>query len=64
MARYQFDERLSATLNVNNLLDKRYYTIFNVYSTYTWGEPRNVRLALRTGSERCRRGGSGWGLPP
>jgi outer membrane receptor for ferric coprogen and ferric-rhodotorulic acid len=46
MARYQFDERLSATLNVNNLLDKRYYTIFNVYSTYTWGEPRNVRLAV------------------
>ncbi len=46
MARYQFDERLSASLNVNNLLDKRYYTIFNVYSTYTWGEPRNVRLAV------------------
>ena len=46
MARYQFNEQLSATLNVNNLLDKHYYTIFNWYSTYTWGEPRNVRLAV------------------
>ncbi|WP_049470921.1 TonB-dependent siderophore receptor, partial [Stenotrophomonas maltophilia] len=46
MARYQFNDRLSATVNVNNLLDKRYYTIFNWYSTYAWGEPRNVRLSL------------------
>ncbi|QWP79448.1 TonB-dependent siderophore receptor [Lysobacter sp. K5869] len=46
MLGYRFDEKLSATLNVDNLLDKRYYTIFNVYSTYTWGEPRNVRVAL------------------
>ncbi|KAG1540565.1 hypothetical protein G6F50_014345 [Rhizopus delemar] len=29
MARYEFNDRLSATLNVNNLLDKRYYTIFS-----------------------------------
>jgi outer membrane receptor for ferric coprogen and ferric-rhodotorulic acid len=46
MARYQFNDQLSATLNVNNLLDKHYYTIFSWYSTYTWGEPRNVRLTL------------------
>ncbi|MEG2805617.1 TonB-dependent siderophore receptor [Stenotrophomonas sp.] len=46
MAGYAFNERLSATLNVNNLLDKRYYTIFSWYSTYTWGEPRNVRLTV------------------
>ncbi len=46
MARYEFSDRLSATLNVNNLLDKRYYTIFSWYSTYTWGEPRDVRLAM------------------
>lgn len=46
MARYEFSDRLSATLNVNNLVDKRYYTIFSWYSTYTWGEPRNVRLAM------------------
>ena len=46
MARYEFNDQLSATLNVNNLLDKHYYTIFSWYSTYTWGEPRNVRLTL------------------
>ncbi|WP_428995284.1 TonB-dependent siderophore receptor [Lysobacter enzymogenes] len=46
MVGYRFDERLSATLNVDNLLDKRYYTIFDAYSTYTWGEPRSVRAAL------------------
>lgn len=46
MARYEFNDQLLATLNVNNLLDKHYYTIFNWYSTYTWGEPRNVRLTV------------------
>ncbi|UNP28814.1 TonB-dependent siderophore receptor [Lysobacter gummosus] len=46
MARYQVNEQLSATLNIGNLFDKRYYTIFNAYSTYTWGEPRNVRVAV------------------
>lgn len=45
-ARYQFDKHLSATLTVNNLLDKKYYTIFNWYSTYTWGEPRSVNVSL------------------
>lgn len=46
MTRYEINDQLSATLNVSNLLDKRYYTIFSYYSTYTWGEPRNVRVAL------------------
>ena len=45
MARYEFSDRLSATLNVNNLLDKRYYTIFSWYSTYTWGVARSVNLS-------------------
>ncbi|MFN3986037.1 MAG: TonB-dependent siderophore receptor [Rhodocyclaceae bacterium] len=47
MASYRFDDRLSASLNVNNLLDKRYYTIFNAYGTYTWGEPRSVNVSLK-----------------
>jgi len=38
-------EKLSASLNLDNLLDQRYYTIFDVYSTYTWGEPRSVRVS-------------------
>ena len=45
-ARYQIDKHLSASLAVNNVLDKKYYTIFNWYSTYTWGEPRSVNLSL------------------
>lgn len=44
MARYEFNKNLSASLNVNNLLDKKYHTIFQWYSTYTWGEPRSVML--------------------
>lgn len=44
MARYEFSKNLSASLNVNNLLDKKYHTIFQWYSTYTWGEPRSVML--------------------
>lgn len=44
MARYRFNDNLSASVNVNNLLDKKYYTIFSWYSTYTWGAPRSVDL--------------------
>ncbi len=46
MARYEFSKQLSATLNIKNLLDKKYYTIFNWYGTYTWGEPRSVNVAV------------------
>lgn len=45
-ARYEFNEHLSAALTVNNLLDKKYYTIFSWYSTYTWGMPRSANLNL------------------
>nr|WP_245153802.1 TonB-dependent siderophore receptor [Allopusillimonas ginsengisoli] len=47
MARYDFTKQLSGTLKVSNLLDKKYYTIFSWYSTYTWGEPRNIMANLR-----------------
>jgi outer-membrane receptor for ferric coprogen and ferric-rhodotorulic acid len=47
MASYQIDKNLSVNLNVNNLLDKKYYTIFSWYSTYTWGEGRNAMLTLK-----------------
>ncbi|MBP7646426.1 MAG: TonB-dependent siderophore receptor [Comamonas sp.] len=46
MARYQFNKHLSASLNIKNLLDKKYYTIFSHYSTYTWGEPRSVNVSM------------------
>ena len=44
-ARYAFDDHLSAMLTVNNLLDKKYYSLFD--STYAWGEPRNATVTLR-----------------
>jgi outer membrane receptor for ferric coprogen and ferric-rhodotorulic acid len=47
MASYRFTDQLLGQLNVTNLLDEEYYTIFDAYSTYTWGEPRNINLTLR-----------------
>ena len=44
MAQYQFDPRLVATVNVNNVFDKRYYsTGMGGY----YGDPRNAMLSLR-----------------
>ncbi|CAD5108458.1 TonB-dependent siderophore receptor [Zestomonas carbonaria] len=47
MARYQVTENVSTTLNVNNLLDKKYYSIMDFYSVYSWGEPRSVTASVR-----------------
>lgn len=47
MARYDFTKKLSGSVKVSNLLDKKYYTIFSWYSTYTWGEPRNIMATMR-----------------
>ncbi|ARU89245.1 TonB-dependent receptor [Pseudomonas sp. M30-35] len=44
MARYPLTEQLSATLNLNNLLDEEYYT--STSSSY-FGTPRNATLGLR-----------------
>lgn len=44
-ARFAFDEHLSTTLTVNNLLDKKYYNQFD--GSYTWGEPRSTTVSLR-----------------
>ncbi|MDT4877678.1 Ferripyoverdine receptor precursor [compost metagenome] len=45
MSRYQFTEQLSATVNVNNLFDKKYFSALDTtfYGGY-YGEPRNVLL--------------------
>ncbi|WP_373986876.1 TonB-dependent siderophore receptor [Duganella sp. BuS-21] len=43
MARYRFNKELSVTLNVNNLLDKQYYS--SGWGNY-YGEPRNVMASL------------------
>jgi outer membrane receptor for ferric coprogen and ferric-rhodotorulic acid len=48
MAIYKFDEHVSATLNVNNLFDKKYISSMdtNFYGGY-YGDPRNVMLTTK-----------------
>lgn len=48
MARYEFNEQLSATVNVNNLFDKKYITSVSDwwYSGY-YGAPRSVALNMK-----------------
>jgi outer-membrane receptor for ferric coprogen and ferric-rhodotorulic acid len=47
MARYRFNEKLSAQLNVDNLFDKTYYRRVGFYNGGYFGEPRRVTLTLR-----------------
>ncbi len=47
MARYQVTENVSATLNVNNVFDKKYYTNIGFYNSVYYGDPRNVMLSTR-----------------
>lgn len=47
MTRYQVTENLSATLNVNNLFDKHYYTNIGFYNSAAYGEPRNFMVTTR-----------------
>ena len=44
---YRFNENFSAQLNINNLLDKKYYNNVGFYNGVYWGEPRNVTMTLR-----------------
>ncbi len=44
---YRFNENFSAQLNINNLLDKKYFSNVGFYNGVYWGEPRNVQLTLR-----------------
>ena len=46
MSRYQFDDHVSASLNVNNLFDKKYYERVGFYNGVYWGDPRAITLAL------------------
>ncbi|MNJ75478.1 Ferric-pseudobactin receptor precursor [compost metagenome] len=45
MARYPITRQLSATLNVNNLFDKEYYT--NTAGSSYYGTPRNATFGLK-----------------
>lgn len=46
MARYDITSQLSAQLNVDNLLDKTYYSQIGFYNQLEYGEPRNITLTM------------------
>jgi len=47
-AQYRFDKHWSATLNVNNIFDKKYYQTVGYSSYGNWyGEPRNFLASVR-----------------
>ncbi|WP_240493407.1 TonB-dependent siderophore receptor [Pandoraea sp. ISTKB] len=46
MARYDVTSNASVAINVNNLFDKRYYTMTGFYNQALYGEPRNVMVTL------------------
>ena len=47
MTRYQITKNVSATLNVNNIFDKSYYTNIGFYNSAAYGEPRNFMVTTR-----------------
>ncbi|MEG0555655.1 MAG: TonB-dependent siderophore receptor [Comamonas sp.] len=47
MARYQINKSLSATLNVHNLFDQKYYSGLGLFETGFYGAPRNATLTMR-----------------
>ncbi len=47
MARYQFNDQVSAQLNVDNLLDEKYYSQIGFYTQLAFGEPRNYTLSVQ-----------------
>lgn len=46
MARYDIDPTLSASLNVDNLFDKQYFSNVGFYNGVYWGDPRTFTLSL------------------
>lgn len=47
MARYQFTDRLSAQLNVDNVFDQKYRRMFDAFAQTTYGAPRSATLSAR-----------------
>ena len=46
MARYDFTKQLSAQLNINNVLDEKYFAMFDAYDQMTYGAPRSATLKM------------------
>ena len=47
MASYRINDQLTASVNVNNLFDKRYYNRVGFYNGVHWADPRTVSFGLR-----------------
>lgn len=47
MAKYNFTNQLSLTVNVDNLFDKKYYSQYGFYDGLIWGDPRTITATLR-----------------
>ncbi|WP_019409733.1 TonB-dependent siderophore receptor [Pseudomonas psychrophila] len=47
MARYDINQNLSATVNLNNVFDREYLSGYGLYSTYYYGDPRNLMLGMK-----------------
>ncbi|MDO5103847.1 MAG: TonB-dependent siderophore receptor [Lautropia sp.] len=47
MAQYRIDNRWTAQLNIDNVLDKKYYSSVGFFNRYTYGEPRRYLLSLK-----------------
>ena len=47
MARYEINRNLSATVNLNNVFDREYLSGYGLYSTYYYGDPRNLMLGMK-----------------
>ncbi len=47
MASYDISEQLQAQINLNNALDKKYYSSIDFYNQGFWGPERNLQVSLR-----------------
>ena len=47
MARYDINQNLSASVNLNNVFDREYLSGYGLYSTYYYGDPRNLMLGMK-----------------
>ncbi|MEG0881672.1 MAG: TonB-dependent siderophore receptor [Janthinobacterium sp.] len=48
LGRYDISKNVTASLNVNNLMNKKYLTGLGLFGTGFYGEPRNVMFTVRT----------------
>lgn len=47
LARYEINPRTSVQLNINNLMDKKYYSQVGFYNQGAWGAPRNLMATVK-----------------